>query len=190
MKEAHDKPKQSIKNWRHHFADKGLYNQGYGFSSSYVWMWYLEHKEGWMLKNECFLTVVLVKILENPLDSKEIKPINPKGNQPWIFIGRIDAEAEPQILWPPDVKSWLWEVWRQEEYGVTEDEMVDWHHWISGHEFEQSPWDSEWQWCLAWCNSWSYKESDTTERLNWTECIILYWSPRRREVRKWDRELI
>ena len=105
--EAHDKPKQSIKKWRHHFADKGLYSQGYGFSSSHVWMWYLEYKEGWMLKNECFLTVVLVKILEKPLDSKEIKPVNPKGNQPWIFIGRIDAEAESQILRLPDVKSWL-----------------------------------------------------------------------------------
>ena len=90
-----------------HFADKGLYNQSYGFSSSHVWMWELDHKEGWVLKNWCFQTVVLEKTFESPVDCKEIKPVNPKGNQPWIFIGRTNAEAEAPILWPPDVKRWL-----------------------------------------------------------------------------------
>ena len=96
-----------IKNQRHHFANKGLYNQSYGFSISYGQMWGLLHKEGWALKNWCFQIVVLEKTLQSPFDCKEIKPANPKGNQPWIFIGRTDAEAKAPILWPPDVKSWL-----------------------------------------------------------------------------------
>ena len=94
-----------IKKQGHHFADKGPYIQNYGFSTSYVQMWELDHKEGWALKNWCFQTVLLEKTLESPLDSKEIKPVNPKGNQHWIVTGRTDAEAP--ILWPPDVKSWL-----------------------------------------------------------------------------------
>ena len=106
-KESYNKPRHHIKKQRHHFTDKGLYSQGHGFSSSYVGMWELDHKEGWVLKNWCFQIVVLDKTLESPLDCKEIKPVNPKGNQPWIFIGRIDAEAEAPIHWPPDVKSWL-----------------------------------------------------------------------------------
>ena len=105
-KESYDKPWQHIKKQRHYFADKGLYSQNYGFSSCHVWMWELDHKEGRTLKNLCFQTVP-EKTLESSLDSKEIKPINPKGNQPWIFIGRTDAEAEAPILWPPDVKNQL-----------------------------------------------------------------------------------
>ena len=104
---SYDKPRQCIKKQRYHFADKGLYSQSYGFSSSHVWMWELDHIEGWVLKNWCFQTAVLDKTLESPLDSKEIKPVNPKGNQPWIFIGRTDAEAEAPIFWPPDAKSQL-----------------------------------------------------------------------------------
>ena len=114
---------------------------GYGFSSSHVWMWELDYKESWVLKNWCFWTVVLT--LESPLDCKEIQPINPKGNQSWIFIGRTDPEAETPILWPPDMKNWLiWKDpdagkdWGQEEKGTTEDEMVGWHHQLNGHEFE------------------------------------------------------
>ena len=110
--------------------------------------------------------------LESPLDCKEIKPVNPKGNQSWIFIGRTDAEAEAQILWPPDVKSWLvrkdpdaGKDWRQEK-GTTENEMVEWHHQLNGHEFEQTSGDSEGQRNLACCSSWGPKESDTTEQLN------------------------
>ena len=118
-------------------------SQSYGFPSSHVWMWALDHKEGWVLKNWCFWTVVLEKTLERPLDCREIKPVNPKRNQSWIFIGRTDAEAETPILWPPDVKNWLirkdpdaGKDWRQEEKGSTEDEMVGWHHQLNGHESE------------------------------------------------------
>ena len=113
------------------------------FSSSHVWMCELDHKEGWVPKNWCFWTVVLEKTLESSLDYKEIKPVNPKGNQSWIFIGKPNAEAETLILWPPDAKSQLirkdpeaGKDWRQEEKGMTEDEMVGWHHRLNGHEFE------------------------------------------------------
>ena len=113
------------------------------FPSSHVWMWELDYKESWVPKNWCFWTVVLEKSLESPLDCKEIKPVSPKGNQSWIFIGRTDAEAETPVLWPPDAKSWLiWKDpdagkdWRQEEKGTTEDEIVGWHHRLDGHEFE------------------------------------------------------
>ena len=113
------------------------------FSSSHVWMWELGYKESWVPKNWCFWTVVLKKTLESPLDCKEIQPVYPKGNQYWIFIGRTDAEAETPILWPPNVKNWLigkdpdaGNDRRQEEKEMTEDEMVEWHHWLNGHEFE------------------------------------------------------
>ena len=137
------------------------------FSSSHVWMWELDYKEGWVLNNWGFWTAVLEKTLESPLDSKEIKPVNLKGNQPWIFVGRIDAEA-PR-LWSPDAKNWLIrkdpdveEDWSQEEKGVTEDEMVGWHHRLKGHKFEQTPGDSEGQRSLACCSPWGNKELDTT----------------------------
>ena len=139
-----------------------------------------ENKEGWMkgwTKGWCFRTVVLEKTLESPLDCREIKPVYPKGNQPWIFIGRIDTEAEVSILWPPDMKSQIigkdpdaGKDWRQEEKGVTEDEMTGWHHQLNGHEFEQAPGDGEGQGSLVCCSPRGQKESDTTERLhnnNW-----------------------
>ena len=136
-------------------------------------MWELDHKEGWVLKNWCFWTVVLEKTLESPLDCKEIKPVNPKGNQPWTFIGRTDAEAEALILWLPDAKSQLTgkdpdagKDWRQEEKETTEDEMVGWHHWLNGHEFEQTLGDSEGQRSLMCYSPWDCKKSDTTEWLN------------------------
>ena len=138
-KESYDKPRQCIKKQRHWFADKGPYSQSYGFSSSHVWMWELDHKEGWAPKNWCFWAEVLEKT-QSPLDCKDIKPVNPKGNQPWIFIGRTDAEVP--IIWPPDAKSRLiWKDpddgkdWRQEEKGTTEDEMIEWYHQLSGYEF-------------------------------------------------------
>ena len=106
-KKTYDQPRQHIKKERHYFADKGRSSQSYGFSSSHVWMWELDYKQSWALKNWCFRTVVLEKTLESPLGSKEIKLVNPKGNQSWIFIGGTDAEAEASILWPPDAKSWL-----------------------------------------------------------------------------------
>ena len=125
------------------FADKGLSSQSYGFSSSHVWMWELDHKESWVPKTWRSWTVVLEKTLESPLDSKEIQPVHRKGSHSWIFIGRLDAEAETPILRPPDVKNWLigkdpdaGKDWRQEEKGMIEDEMVEWHHQLSGHEFE------------------------------------------------------
>ena len=108
-------------------------------------MWELDHQESWEPKNWCFWTVVLEKTLESPLDSKEIKPVNPKGNPSWIFIGRTDTEAEVLILWPPDVKNWLigkdhdaGKDWRWKEKGTTEDDIVGWHHRLDGHEFEQA----------------------------------------------------
>ena len=127
-------------------------SQSYGFSSSHVWMWELDHKEGRTSKNWCFRTVVLEKTLESPLDCKEIHSVHPRGNQSWVFIGRTDVEAETPILWPPDVKSWLiWKDpdagkdWRQEEKGTTEDEMAGWHHWLNAHEFGQVLGDGEGQ---------------------------------------------
>ena len=169
-KKSYDQPRQHTKNQRHHSADKGPHSQSYGSSSSRVWMWELDHKESWEPKNWCFRNVVLEKTLESPLDNKEIKPVNPKGNQPWIFIGRTDAKAP--ILWPPDVKSWLTgkdpnagKYWGQEK-GTTEDEMVGWHHQLNGHEFEQTPGDGEGQGSLVCCSPRGHKESDTTEWLN------------------------
>ena len=142
-KKSYEQPRQHIEKQRHDFANRGPSSQGYGFSSGHVWMWELDYKEGWAPENWCFWTVVLEKTLESPLDSKEIQPIHPKGNQSWIFIGRTDVEAESPILWPPDAKTWLTgkdpcagKDWRQEEKGPIEDEMVGWHHWLDGHEFE------------------------------------------------------
>ena len=123
-KKSYDKPRQHIKKQRHYFADKGPSSQSYRFSSSHVWMWELDHNKSWAPKNWCFWIVVLEKTLESPLVCKEIKPVHPKGNQSWIFIGRTDVEAETPLLWPPDAKSWLigkdpdaGKDWRQEEKG-------------------------------------------------------------------------
>ena len=154
-----------IKEQRHYFAKQGPSSQSYGFSTSHVWMCDLDYKESWAPKNSCFQILVLEKTLENPLDCKEIKPVNPKGNQSWLFIGRIDAEAP--ILWPHDVKNWLirkdpdaGKDWRQEEKGTTEDEMV-------GHEFQQAPGVGDGQGSLVCCSPWGCEELDMTERLNW-----------------------
>ena len=131
LKKSYNQPRQHIKNQRHYIANKGLSSQGYGFSSSHVWMWELDYKQIWAPKNWCFWTVVLEKTLESPLDCKEIQPVHPKGNQSWIFIGRTDAEAETPILWPPNAKNQLigkdpdaGKDWRREEKGMTEDEKV------------------------------------------------------------------
>ena len=139
--------------WLNMFIKIGL------FSSSHAWKRELDHKEGWMLKNWNFWIVVLQKTLESPLDCKEKKPVNPKGNQTWIFIGRTDAEAEASILWLPDAKNWLigkdsdaGKDWGQEEKGMTEDEMVGGHQWLNGHEFEQTLGDSEGQGSLVCCS--------------------------------------
>ena len=130
-KKSYNQPKQCIKKQKHYFANKDLYSPSYGFSSSHVWMWELDHKEDWALKNWRFPVVVLENTLASPLGLKEIKPVSPKGNQPWIFIGRTDAEAEAPILWLPDAKSWLigqdsdaGKDWRQEEKGMKEDQIA------------------------------------------------------------------
>ena len=164
-----------------YFANKGPSSQGYGFSSSHVWMWELEYKESWAPKNWCFWTAVLEKTLESPLDCQEIQPdcqeiqpVHPKGDQSWVFTGRTDVEAETPKLWPPDVKSWLickdpdaGKDWGQEEKGTTEDETVGWHHQLNGHEFGWTLGAGDGQGGLACCSPWSRKESDMTEWLNW-----------------------
>ena len=169
-------PRQHIKKQRHYFVKKDPSSQGYRFSSGHVWMWELDYKENWVPKNWCFGTVMLEKTLESPLDCKEIQPVHSKGDQPWVFFGRNDAKAETLVLWLPHAKSWLigkdcdaGRDWGQEEKGTTEDEMAGWHHRLDGHEFGWTPGVGDGQGGLACCNSWGRKESDTTERLNWTE---------------------
>ena len=150
-KESYDKLRQHIKKQRHHFANKGPSSQSYGFSSSHVWIWELDHKEGWTPKNWCFWTMVLEKTLESPLDCKEIKPVSPKGNQCWIFLGGTDAESEAPILWPPDMKSQLITKdlmlgkieGRRRRGWMLEDEMVGWH---------QPP--TQWTWVWISSGSW------------------------------------
>ena len=145
-KKSYGQTRQHIKKQRHHFAHKGPYGQSYGFSSSHVWIWELDHKEDWVLKNWCFWTVVSEKTLGSPLDCKGIQPVLPKGDQSWIFIGRTDAEAEIPILWPPDEKSWL--IWKDPDAGkdwrqkkrTREDKIVGWHHQLNAHQSGGSWW--------------------------------------------------
>ena len=171
-KKSYDQPKQHIQKQRHYFANKGPSSQGYGFSCGQVWMWELDYKESWAQKNWCFWTVVLEKTLESPLDCKDIQPVYPKGNQSWILIGRTDAEAETPILWPPDAKNWLiWidpdagKDWRWEEKGMTEDEMVGWHHRLNRHELSKF-------WELVMDRSQRVRHDWVTE-LNWT-CVAIF----------------
>ena len=147
-------------------------------------MWELDCEEGWALKNWCYWTVMLEKTLESPLDCKEIQPVHSKGDQPWVFFARNDAEAETPVLWPPHAKSWLigkdpdaGRDWGQEEKGTTENEMIGWHHWLNGREFGWTPGVGDGQGDLACCNSWGRKESDTSERLNWTELTYILGFP-------------
>ena len=142
-KKSFDQPRQYIKKQRHYFSKKGPSSQSYGFSSSHVWMWELDYKESWELKNWFFWNVVLEKTLESLLDCKEIQPIHLQRNQPWIFTGSTNAEDNTPILWPLDVKNCFTgklpdavKDWRQEEKGTTKDEMTGWHHRLRGHEFE------------------------------------------------------
>ena len=140
----------NIQKQRHYFVNKGPSSQGYGFSSSHTWMWELDYKESWVVKNWCFWTAVLEKTLESPLDCKEIQPVHPKGNQSWIFIERTEAEAETSILWPLDGKNWLLgkdpdagKDWSWEENEMTDDEMA-------------SP--TRWTWVWASSGSWWWTE--------------------------------
>ena len=137
-----DQPRQHIQKQRHYFVNKGPSSQSYGLFSGHVWMWELDCEESWVPKNWCFWSVVLEKILESPLDCREIQPVHSKGNQSWIFIGRTVAEAETEtpILWPPDAKKLIrkdpvvWKDWKQEKKQTTEGEMVGWHHQLNRHE--------------------------------------------------------
>ena len=149
-------------------------------------MWELDYEESWAPKNWCFWTVVLEKTLESPLDCKKIKPVNPKINQSLIFIARTDAEAEASILWPPEAKNWFigkdldaGKDWRQEEKGMTEDEMVGWHDWHNGHEFEQAPGVGDGQESLVCCSPWGGKSqtllSDWTDQKCKTSVFVLTW---------------
>ena len=150
-------------------------SQGYGFSSGHVWMWELDYKESWVLKNWCFWTI-MEKTLESPLDCKEIQPVHPKGDQSWVFIGRTNVEDETPILWPPDVKNWLigkdpdaGKDWRQEEKGTTEDGLVGWHHLLYGHEFEHAPGVGDGHGGLVCCSPWGSQRvrHDWVTELNW-----------------------
>ena len=187
-KESYDQPRQHIKKQSHYFVNKGLSSQGYGFSSGHVWMWELDYKESWVLKNWHFWTVVLEKTLESPL-----------------FIGRTDVEVEAPILWSPHVKSWLigkdpdaGKDRGQEEKGTTEDEMVGWHHRLNGHGFGWTPGVGDGQGGLACSSSWGHKDSDTTEWLNWTELrkrqfncpllLVLTLSPNSCITPSWDSQ--
>ena len=176
---SYNQPRQRIKKQRHYFANKGASSQGYGFSSSHVWMRELDYKESWAPKNGCFWTVVLEKTLESPLDCKEIQPVHPKGDQSWIFIGRTDAQAEAPILWPLDAKNWLigkdldfGKDWKWEEKGTT-----GWDGWMA----------SLTQWAWVWVNSRSWwwtgrpglLQSMGSQRVrpNWATELnwIIYW---------------
>ena len=176
-KGSYDQPRKHIKNQRHYFANKGPSSQGYSFSSVHVWMWELDYKESWVLKNLSFWTVVLEKILESPLDCKEIQPVHPKGDQSWVFIGRTDVEAETPILWPPEAKNWL--------LGKDPVAGKDWRRVEKG--WQRMRWlkASLTQWAWVWVNSrswwWTGRPGvlrfmglqraghDWTTELNWTE---------------------
>ena len=167
--ESYDKSRQCVEKHRHYSADKGLYSQGYGLPRGHVELWEHDCKEGKMPKNWCLWTVVLERTPENPLDSKEMKPVNLKGNQPWIFVGRTDAGAEAPVIWSFDANSRLigkhldaGKDWRQKDNRETGDETVGWHHQFNG----QTPEDREGQGSQAFCNPWGLKESDRTSRQN------------------------
>ena len=179
---SYDKPTQHIKKQRHDFANKSLSSQSFCFSSSHVWMSELDYKESWLPKNWCFWPVVLEKILESPLDSKEIKPVHPKGNQSWILIGRTDAEAETPIVWPPDVKHWgIWKTLMLGKIeGGREGDDKGWDGWMASPTGWTWVWESSrsWRWTgrpglLQSMGSQRVRHDWATE-LNWTESRAMW----------------
>ena len=176
-KKSYDRPRQHIKKQRHQFANKHPSSQSYGFSSGHVWMWELDYKESRALKNWCFWNVVLEKTLERPEDCKEIQPVHAKGNQSWIFTGRTDAEAETPLLGSPDVKNWVigkdpdaGKGWRQEETGMTDDEMVGCHLQFNGHDFDQALGVGEYR--EGWLAAVHGLSKSRTWLSNWTTTTI------------------
>ena len=172
-KKTYDQPKQHIKMQRHYFVNKGTSSQSCGFSSSHVWMWELDYKESWMLKNWCFWAVVLEKTLESPLDSKEIQPVSLKGNQSWIFIEKDwcwSCSSTTLANWLEELthwkRPWCWERMKAGREGDDRDEMVGWHHLLNGYEFEQALGVGDGQGSLECCSPWGLKELDMTEQLN------------------------
>ena len=180
-KKTYDQPKQHIKKQKHYFVNKGPSSQGYGFSSSHVWMWDLGEKESWALKNWCFWNVVLEKTLQSPLDCKEIKRVNPKESQSWIFIGDwCWSRSWSSNTLATDAENWLsgkysdaGKDWRWEEKGTTEDEMVEWHHQLDGLEFEQASGVGDGQGGLACCSPWGRRvRHNLATELNWTQTNV------------------
>ena len=162
--ESDDKPSQWVEKQRHCSADKGPYSQGYGLPSGHIRLWELDHKEDRMPKNQCHQTVVLQKTPESPLDSREIKPVNLKGDQSWIFTGRTDAKSEAPVFWTPDANRRLIgkvpdavKDWGQKEKKVSDDEMAGQHHWCNEHELKQTPGEDKGQGDLACCSPWGHR---------------------------------
>ena len=186
LEESYDQPRQHIKKQRHYSNDRGPSSQGYGFSSSHVWMWELDHKEGWLPKNWCFWTVVLEKALESSLDCKEIKPVNPikvlKEISPEYSLEGLMLKMKlhylGHLMWRTDSLEktlMLGKIeGRRRREGMTEDEVVGLHHWLQEHEFEQAPGVDGGQGSLVCCSPWGCKELDKTEWLNWTK-LNEYW---------------
>ena len=176
-KESYDQPRQHIKKQRHYFVNKGLSNQGYGFSNGHIWMWELDCEESWVLKNWCFWTVVLEKTLESPLDCMEIQPSILKEISPGCSLEGLMLKLKLPILWPPDAKSWLigkepdaGKDWGQEEKGMTEDEMVWWHHRLNRHGFVWTPGAGDRQGGPVCCGSWGCRFGhDWATEVNWSE---------------------
>ena len=166
--ESDDKPRQCVEEQTYYSANKDPYSQGYGLPSGHIWLWELDQKKAECQRIDAFSTVVLGKTPESPLDNKKIKPVNLKGDQPWIFTRRTDTEAEAPVFWSSDVNRQLTgklpdagKDWGQKEKKASEDEMAGWHRWCRGHEVRQIPGDGEGQGGMACCSPWGHKESDT-----------------------------
>ena len=183
-KECYDQPRQHIKKQRHYFSNKGPSSQGYGFSSSHVWMWELDYKQSWVPKNWCFWTVVLEKTFKSPLDCKETKPVHPKGNQTWMFIGRTDVEADTPILWSPNdgqltqlKRLWCWG--RLKAGGEGDDR--GWDGWIA------SP--TQWTWVWVNSGSWWWTGRPGVLQSMGSQRVRHDWATELKKTTKWFNQL-